>query len=139
MTQTTTLAPRTIHHQTPRATRGMTPVTRSMRTTYIGGPDSGRTRKECWSATSTDGSWSYERLEDQGTTWSVTHLHTGCTCDVPYRSLNAARRATASGATLRDMRRERAEILASDRWPAECRREAEAEMAALLPFWLLRP
>lgn len=40
--------------------------------TMIGGPG-GRRRRECWSATTTDGVWSIERQEMTGTPWEVFH------------------------------------------------------------------
>jgi hypothetical protein len=37
-----------------------------------GGADQ-RTRGECWGATSTDGCWRFDRLDDVGTPWLLTY------------------------------------------------------------------
>lgn len=134
MTQTTiTLAaPATFTRRARRTSTPMTPVTKTMRTTFIGGPTSGRTRRECWGAKSVDGIWAYERIEDEGTNWYVTHLPTGHCGDTPYGTLTAARRATRSDAALQRMIDECAEIANNDRWPADCRADAQRQMTALL-------
>lgn len=56
-------------------------------------------RMEVWSAVSTDGVWTYVRLESPGTPWQVHHVPT----DRSYldRSLPRARRATDDGTALR--------------------------------------
>jgi hypothetical protein len=50
-------------------------------------------RLETWAARSTDGTWTYERTEDSGTPWVVTHVPTGGS-DL-FGSLPKARRFTA--------------------------------------------
>lgn len=50
-------------------------------------------RLEIWSAESTDGVWTYERVEDVGTPWIVTYKPTGL--DVWLSSLPKARAFTA--------------------------------------------
>jgi hypothetical protein len=49
---------------------------RTYRQTFVGGPTSRRTRRECWAATSSDGVWHAERIEDVGTPWVLMHLPT---------------------------------------------------------------
>lgn len=132
MTQTTIAATTTTTAPRCRATAAMTPVFKKTRNTFIGGPDSGRTRRECWSATSADGTWLYERMEDEGTSWYVTYLPTGYCGDTPYGTLTSARRATHSGTALQRMINECAEVATNDRWPADCRADAKCQMAALL-------
>lgn len=135
MTQTTiTLTAPAAFTRPARATTPMTPVTKTMRTTFIGDPASGRTRRECWGAKSTDGVWQYERMEDEGTTWYVTHLPTGYCGDTPYGTLASARRATRSGTALQCMIDECAEIANNDRWPTDCRAYAERQMTALIAY-----
>jgi len=112
-------------------TVAMTQVVKSMRATFIGGPDSGKTRQECWHATSIDGLWSYERVEDEGTTWYVTHNPSGYTGDQPYGTLTSARRATHSGAALVQMIQECTEIADNEQWPAHVRKDAERSLARL--------
>ena len=55
-----------------------TPVTgKIMYPTFVG--QSGATRKECWGATSTCGAWKYDREDEPGTPWTITHIPTGRT------------------------------------------------------------
>jgi hypothetical protein len=119
----------------PRSSRSdrapMTPVVRQTTITYIGGPSSGRTRRECWNATSEDGTWDYSRIEDDGTNWYVTHNPTGYQGDQPYLTLDSARRATCSGAALDQMIVECEQIVGNDRWPADCRADAETSLFQL--------
>lgn len=42
-------------------------------TLIAGGP---RTRRECWGATSRDGRWDFERMEEPGTPWQLIHKAT---------------------------------------------------------------
>jgi hypothetical protein len=56
-------------------------------------------RVENWAARSDDGTWAYERLEQAGTPWEVTHLPTG-TAGPWYGTLPAARAGTADGSAL---------------------------------------
>ena len=37
----------------------------------------GRGRRECWLATSADGAWRFERVEDVSTPWRIIHVPTG--------------------------------------------------------------
>lgn len=76
------------------ATTTRTPitVTSKARSTRTG-------RIEIWSAVSTDGTWTYERDEDTGTLWAVTHVPTGRW--LYASSLPKARVSTASGSALR--------------------------------------
>lgn len=154
MTQITLPAPS--HHDTlnqyPRPRTGTTttpwtagamnitslaPIIKTMRTTYIGGPDSGRTRNECWEARSTDGTWGFERIEDVGTSWRVTHLPSGYTCDTPYHSLTSARRAVQRGLTLRSMVKDCQETIRDSRLPEDMRQSAEAQLSVLLACFSL--
>ena len=75
-----------------------------MRPTFVGGPDSGRTRKECWGATSTCGTWKYDREDAPGTPWTITHIPTGRT--LAATSLLAARRWTGSGNAVEEICRQ---------------------------------
>jgi len=56
-------------------------------------------RLEIWAAVSTDGTYTYNRIEDTGTLWAVEYVpeHTDCGL---FSSLPKARRATASGEAL---------------------------------------
>lgn len=111
MTQTTAPATTPAHH-TRRPRTPMTPVIKTMRLTFVGGPG-GRTRKECWSAISTDGVWAYDRLEDVGTYWCIQHRPSRYCGQTLYRSLDAARAATHSGAALETMQEECTETMRS--------------------------
>lgn len=55
-----------------RRTRQRIPVTVKDRATHLR-PDGTAGRVEVWSATSTDGAWSFERAEEPGTPWLVFH------------------------------------------------------------------
>lgn len=66
----------------------MTPVDLGLRGTNLRNG-----QMEIWSAISRDGVWGYERTEENGTPWHVTHLATGRW--VYARDLSSARRATA--------------------------------------------
>lgn len=56
----------------------------------------GRTRLECWSATSRDGLFLYERIDGmRGTPWQIVHVPSGVVYpEMLYGSLNAARTDT---------------------------------------------
>lgn len=56
-------------------------------------------RMETWAVRSTDGVWTYERDEDTGTLWAVTHVPTGRW--TYYPSLPKARKDTADGSLKR--------------------------------------
>lgn len=58
-------------------------ITKTYAQTFIGGPG-GRTRRECWGATTDDGLWKIERVDDVGTPWIIRHVPTGEI--VPYLS-----------------------------------------------------
>ena len=64
-------------------------------------------RREAWSAASRDGVWTYERIEDTGTPWDVTHIPTGISAGW-YGTLTAARAATADGSALAAVERAQA-------------------------------
>jgi hypothetical protein len=64
-------------------------------------------RLETWSAKSRDGLWAYERIEDTGTPWEITHVPSGL-CTDWYGTLSAARAATANGSALADIERQQA-------------------------------
>ncbi len=77
----------------------LAPVVKTMHSTFVGGPASGKTRKECWKAKTTDGRFLIERLELTGTPWEVYELVDG----KPVRScgwfgtLRSARVAITAG------------------------------------------
>lgn len=48
------------------------PITKSMAGTFWAGTLRVR-RRECWAATTVDGEWAFERIEDTGTPWIVVH------------------------------------------------------------------
>lgn len=74
----------------PRTPR--TPVTVTERWPNLRG------QMQTWAAESTDGVWTYQRLDIPGTPWEVTHKPTGRSYWIG--SLPKARAATASGAAL---------------------------------------
>lgn len=85
-----------------------TPITgKIMYPTFVG--QSGATRKECWGATSTCGTWKYDREDEPGTPWTITHISTGRT--LTATSLLAARRWTASGNAVEEICRQLARIV----------------------------
>lgn len=55
-------------------------------------------RMEIWLVASADGQWEYERTDDSGTTWTVTHVPTKA-ISIGWPSLAAARRYTAEETT----------------------------------------
>lgn len=59
--------------------------------------------REIWEARSIDGTWTYERLEEEGTPWLVLHTPTGY-MDY-FASLSKARRWTASDGAMACMKR----------------------------------
>jgi hypothetical protein len=76
------------------ATRtALTPVDITYALWFVGGPDSGRTRREQESAVSRDGVWTYQRVDEPGTPWLVTHVPTGMV--EVFGSLRRARAFTA--------------------------------------------
>ena len=56
----------------------------------------GRTRRECWSATSDDGVWGFQRIEDTGTPWLIVHIPTGTDCGTAASLMKAVRKAERS-------------------------------------------
>ena len=80
-------------------TTNLAPVTKTYFETFIGGPDSGRTRKECWRAVTRDGRWLIERIEDTGTPWVVVELVNGKAVREAgmFGTLRRARLAIAAG------------------------------------------
>jgi hypothetical protein len=87
-------ATRRLPRSTRRPTGPMTPVTVTVRFPTLRG------RPENRAAVSNDGVWAYERTEDIGTPWLVTHQPTGTVLPCWYASLPKARRATADGSAL---------------------------------------
>lgn len=74
---------------TPRTTR--VNVTKRYATTLF---RHGGARRECWEATSDDGVWSFQRLEERGTPWLLVHLPTGNQLGL-FRNLDIATRVAA--------------------------------------------
>lgn len=56
-------------------------------------------RMEAWGAASIDGNWTYTRVEDDGTPWSVDHIPSGTDCGL-FGSLDKAKRTTFDGSAL---------------------------------------
>jgi hypothetical protein len=57
-------------------------------------------RRECWEATTTDGEWAFERIEEPGTPWIVVHhprTPAAETLSHTFGTLKAARQAVESG------------------------------------------
>lgn len=83
---------------TRRPRRTLTPVIKHCATTIFRNNFADpANRGECWSATSTDGVWRYDREEEPGTPWYVKHLPTGRVVDRTWGRLGDARHATANG------------------------------------------
>lgn len=63
--------------------------------------NSGRVlRRECWEATTTDGEWAFERIEEPGTPWIVVHhprTEDAETAFCTFGTLKAARQAVERG------------------------------------------
>ena len=60
-------------------------------------------RRECWEATTTDGLWAFERIEEPGTPWIIVHFpRTPLAETIPYTwgTLKAAREALERGLDL---------------------------------------
>jgi hypothetical protein len=62
-------------------------------------------RRECWSAVTTDGTWSFGRQELPGTPWAVVHRPTGIVVDPWVGTLDDCRAYVASGEAQRDLER----------------------------------
>jgi hypothetical protein len=56
-------------------------------------------RMEAWAAASIDGIWTYTRIEDDGTPWSVEHIPSAADCGL-FGTISKARRATFDGSAL---------------------------------------
>src|SRR5262245_367561 len=75
------------------------PIVKTMNTTLrlsTGQP----LRRECWEATTTDGEWAFERIEDIGTPWIVVHqprTPQAETVSASFGTLKAARQAVERG------------------------------------------
>lgn len=74
------------------------PINKSMATTLRrnGQP----LRRECWEATTTDGEWAFERIEEPGTPWVVSHFprtEQAETATTWFGTLKAARQAVERG------------------------------------------
>jgi hypothetical protein len=76
----------------------MTPIVKQTATTLLVSRPGTPYRSECWSATSKDGVWRYDREDEPTTPWYVKHIPTGRVADVTYGTLDAARYATGTGA-----------------------------------------
>ena len=63
----------------------------------------GRRGMETWAAETSDGEWSFARLEDAGTTWQVTHKPTRTVVCECLSSLTDCRAYTASGGARADL------------------------------------
>lgn len=77
-------------------TTALPAVTKTYRRTFVGGPASGRTRRECWSATTIDGRWTIERIEDVGTPWIVVTAD-GAELPALFGTLKSALKCIATG------------------------------------------
>lgn len=62
-------------------------------------------RRQCWSATTKDGTWGFAREEDRTTSWTVRHLPTGTVTAEYLGSLTDCRAYVASGQALADVER----------------------------------
>lgn len=82
-----------------------TPTVRTTQTadTFIGGPETGRTRREAWEAeVEHDGHrWSLIRLDKRGTPWQVVHADTGIEVGGWHGSRRKAAAWIATGAARR--------------------------------------
>ena len=73
-------------------------VTKTMRRTLRRASDfTSGTRSECWGADSVDGVWHFERIEDVGTPWIVTHKPTGTEIPLWFGTLKSARLSVTCG------------------------------------------
>jgi hypothetical protein len=66
-------------------------------------------RRECWSATTADKEWFFERQEAPGTPWTVIHLPTKTIVDYCIGTLTQCRAYVGSGAAAADLKRLQAE------------------------------
>lgn len=55
------------------------------------------TRPECWGARTADGIWVFDREDEPGTPWTVTHLPTRTVVCTYLGSLRQCRRYVAAG------------------------------------------
>lgn len=131
MPQTTITTTRATTAPARRRNANLIPVVKSMRLTYVGSPDSGRVRWECWSATSLCGTWEFERVEDEQTSWFVTHAVIGYSLNVPYGTLSAARKSIRDGSTLRLLIVQASADAGSEQCPMSVRINAARALAQL--------
>jgi hypothetical protein len=111
------------HRAFGKALRGFAPMSRTThlapldasRTNYIrtmiGGPDSGRTRREVWGAITADGLWMFDREDSPGTPWWIRHLPTDRTVML-CGSLRGCREAVGRGWADRALAQKQAEEIA---------------------------
>jgi len=64
---------------------------------------SGHTRPEVWGAKTTDGTWAFDREDEPGTPWTVTHLPTMTVVDCYVSTLTDCRAYVASGQAEADL------------------------------------
>jgi hypothetical protein len=83
----------------------LAPITRQFSHTIFRG---GRTRRECWNATTLDGTWGFDRLELPGTPWEITYVPLRVTVGLAG-TLKSARQI-AAGMTTRDVVEYRLEL-----------------------------
>ena len=88
------------------------PITKKMHRTLRRVNDlGGATRQECWSATTDDGVWQFERIEDVGTPWIVIHKASGLDVRMYYGNLKKCRVAVAQGWAGRDIEAQAVSLL----------------------------
>jgi hypothetical protein len=87
---------------TRRPRRELTPLDAARTKRYA---SFSRPGAEIWEAASEDGTWAYNRIEEAGTPWAVTHLPTSLEAG-QHSSLPNARAATADGRAARDIERQ---------------------------------
>lgn len=59
--------------------------------------------RQCWGAVTTDALWDFEREDEPGTPWSVTHVPTGIVVDRYAGTLTDCRAYVASGQAQADL------------------------------------
>ena len=76
------------------------PITKTMAGTLWANNPGRVRRRECWEATTTDGEWAFERIEEPGTPWIVVHhprTPQAETVSAQFGTLKAARQAVERG------------------------------------------
>lgn len=80
-------------------TTTLRPIKKQMAGTFWAGTMAVR-RSECWGATTDDGLWAFERLEEPGTPWQVVHLPNTPQAEIAttwFGTLKSARQAVERG------------------------------------------